>query len=92
MGHKMSNGSLLLFVNLGLLLIAELTTLGDIPANVNNTNGLTQANADLGTAVASPLFVVFGYIAFAVAQSLYSVFSAIFNSFNSIEYVGSRQP
>jgi hypothetical protein len=65
----MSNsGALILFVSLGILIVVSLVAINDFRANINDSNPIVRADADMGTSVISPLYTVFAYVALAIAS------------------------
>lgn len=63
-----TSGSLILFVSIGLLLVAGMVAFTGFHADAtNNTSATVTADANLASNVANPIFSVLGYIALAVA-------------------------
>jgi hypothetical protein len=73
-----TSGSVILFVSLCILIVVSLVAMNDFRANVNDSNPVMKADANLGTDVANPIFTVLGYIALSVAAiSLLKSFGGI---------------
>lgn len=63
-----TTGSLILFVSIGLLLVAGMAAFNGFHAEAtNNTSAEIQADANIASSAANPLFSVLGYVALAVA-------------------------
>jgi len=61
-----SSGMLLLATCTFILIIVGMSALSDFRENVNSTNPIVKADANLGTDVANPIFTVLGYSALAI--------------------------
>jgi hypothetical protein len=61
-----SSGALILFVSICILIVVSLVAMNDFRANVNDSNPVMKADANLGTDVVNPLFMVLGYSALAI--------------------------
>jgi hypothetical protein len=61
-----SSGMLLLATCTFILIIVGMSALSDFRVNVNSTNPTIQADANMGTSAATPLFTVLSYGAIAI--------------------------
>lgn len=74
-----STGALVLFVGIGILLIAGISGLSDLHSEVNTTNNTElAAQCETAKAIENPIFMAFGYGLLIVAAI------AVVNSFRSM--------
>lgn len=74
-----STGALVLFVGIGILLIAGISGLSDLHSEVNTTNNTElAAQSETAKAMENPIFMAFGYGLLIVAAI------AVVNSFRSM--------